>query len=416
MRTVAAAARQNLRARRGHAGDALLTAFVAFWLDDYAVAAPVIQNTVSLLRRQAHGTGGDLRWPSGLTHAVWDDGLPVCVWDDEAWHELVELQVRLISDAGAVRSLPLVLQERALAHAQAGEYREAAWLAEKIARLSELMGMTVPPYIPVLLAAESGRQDEALALMESSLIAAVARGEGGAVTFIELERAVLYNGLGRYEEAWRSACVANEDPLGYVFWILPELIEAAARTGRRAEAAPAMDRLSEMAAVARTSWVRGVEARSRALLSDDAVAEDLYRSAIHHLRQSKDRPKLARTHLVFGEWLRRQGRRSDARDHLRIAYEMFSGWDSQAFAGRASAELLATGERVRKREPKRTNELTSQEARIARLAAHGLSNREIGEQLFISHRTVGYHLAKVFTKLGVSNRTQLHEVISTDVS
>ena len=335
VRTVARAARENLRPRPDHAGDEILAAFVAFWLDDYAVAAPVIQDTVKRLRRRR------LRWPRALN--VWDDGLPVTVWDDEASQQLAELQVRLVSDEGAVRALPVVLTERALAHAHAGQYLEAARLADKIAGISEMMGTPVPPYIPVLLAAEHGQETEAFALMESSLTAAVARGEGGAVTFIHLEKAVLNNALGRYEDAWTSASAAYEDALGYIGWILPELIEAAARTGRRAEAAPAMDTLSEMAAVVRTDWLLGIEARSRALLSDDTLAEDLYRTAIDHLRQSRARPNLARTHLVFGEWLRRQGRRIDAREHLRVAHAMFESWDARAFAHRASTRTARHG-------------------------------------------------------------------------
>jgi DNA-binding CsgD family transcriptional regulator len=406
VRAVAQAVRKNLRPRPDHAGDEILTAFVAFWLDDYAIAAPVIQDTVKRLR------GRYVRWPRALT--VWDDGLPVTVWDDEAWQELAELQVRLVTDEGVVRALPVVLTERALAHAHAGEYGEAARLADKIAGISEMMGTAVPPYIPVLLAAEYGLDAEALALMEASLTAAMANGEGGAVTFIHLERAVLCNALGRYEEAWASASVAYEDPLGYIGWILPELIEAAARTGRHAEAAPAMDSLSQMAAVVRTDWLLGIEARSRALLSDDADAEDAYRTAVDHLQRSSARPSLARAHLIFGEWLRRQGRRIDAREQLRIAHGMFEAWDAGAFAQRAWTELLVTGERVRKRDAKQARDLTAQEARIAQLAARGLSNREIGAQLFISHRTVGYHLGKVFTKLGVGSRNQLHNMLDSD--
>lgn len=237
-----------------------------------------------------------------------------------------------------------------------------------------------------------------------------------AVTFIHLQRAVLYNALGRYDDAWRAASTANEDPLTYLPWILPELIEAAARAGHKTEVAGAMDRLSRMATIAKTDWVRVIEAQSQALLSDDAGAETLYRSAIDRLSQTTSRSMPARAHLLFGEWLRRQGRRVEAREQLHMAREAFEASDARAFAARASLELAASGERIRKRNTPPTNELTPQESRIARLAANGLSNREIGEQLFISHRTVGYHLQKVFTKLGVSNRAQLHQVIAVDTT
>jgi DNA-binding CsgD family transcriptional regulator len=192
---------------------------------------------------------------------------------------------------------------------------------------------------------------------------------------------------------------------------LTELIEAAAHTGGRDTAICAHRRLAEMTSASGTNWALGIEARTRALLSDDDVAENLYREAIERLRRTRVRVELARAHLLYGEWLRRERRRVDAREQLRTAYEMFATMGIGGFAGRAERELLATGEQVRTRVVETREDLTAQEAQIARLARDGVSNGEIGERLFISRRTVEYHLSKVFTKLGISSRHELARVL-----
>jgi DNA-binding CsgD family transcriptional regulator len=230
---------------------------------------------------------------------------------------------------------------------------------------------------------------------------------------------VLNNGLGRYERALAAAQRASEIPWDLIYanyWSLAELIEAAVRSGKSDTAVGAHRRLGEIARATRTDWALGIEARSRALLSDGEIAENFYREAIERLGRTRVRLELARAHLLYGEWLRRQRRRLDARKELRTAYEMFSEFGMEAFAERARVELLATGEHARKRTIETRDDLTPQEAEIARLACDGLSNSEIGARLFISKHTVEYHLRKVFTKLGISSRTKLAEVLPPESS
>jgi DNA-binding CsgD family transcriptional regulator len=239
----------------------------------------------------------------------------------------------------------------------------------------------------------------------------VHRGEGLWLVATEWASAVLYNGLGRYQEALAAAEQAAGHPheLGVSTWVPTELIEAAARSGQPERAAAPLRRLQEISRAAGTEWVLGVEARSRALLSEGAVAESLYQEAIARLSRTRMRVALARAHLLYGEWLRRERRRVDAREQLRIAHSTYSEMGMSGFAERARRELQATGENVRRRSPETRDSLTSQEAQIARLAAEGCTNPEIGAQLYISPRTVEWHLRKVFTKLGISSRTELRE-------
>ena len=235
------------------------------------------------------------------------------------------------------------------------------------------------------------------------------RGGEQGLTSIHLATAVLYNGLGRYEEALAAAQQAVEDPLAVRLstWGLVELIEAAARSGKAEVAVDALGRLSEMTAASGTDWALGVEARSRALLTDGEAAERLYRQAIERLERTRVRVELARAHLLYGEWLRRERRRLDAREQLRTAHELFTEFGMEAFAERARVELEATGEQPRKRTVETRDDLTPQEAQISRLAADGATNQEIAAQLFISPSTVDYHLRKAFRKLGIKSRTQL---------
>ena len=243
---------------------------------------------------------------------------------------------------------------------------------------------------------------------ELGLRSAADRGEGRALTWSEYARALLYNGLGEYEAALDAASPACEhDDLGLVSWALIELIEAAARTDRPDVATPTLERLAERTQAAGTDWALGIEARSRALLSAGPAADALYRQAVDRLARTRVTVHLARAHLVYGEWLRREQRRTDARAHLRAAHDMFERFGARGFAGRARRELQATGETVRKRTVERPELLTPQEAQVARLAAEGRTNPEIGAQLFVSARTAEYHLHKVFTKLDISSRRQL---------
>jgi len=228
---------------------------------------------------------------------------------------------------------------------------------------------------------------------------------------------VLDNGLGRHDAAREAAWRAFErDQVGFGPSLVPELVEAASKTGDTGLLTVALEWLSERTRVSPTEWVLGIEARVRALLSEGEEAERLFRESIERLGQTRVRVELARGHLVFGEWLRRKNRRVDARAELRTAYEMFASMGAEAFADRARRELLATGETVRKRKAETRGELTAQESQIARLARDGLSNPEIGTRLFISPRTVQYHLHKVFVKLGISSRSQLDSVVPRDAT
>jgi ATP/maltotriose-dependent transcriptional regulator MalT len=271
----------------------------------------------------------------------------------------------------------------------------------------------MPPYGALVVAAWRGREADAARKIETILEEVAPRGEGLAFTLGHWARAVLYNGLGRYTEAMAAAERASEhaEDLAFYNWGLVELIEAANRSGSPEHATAALERLADIARASGTDWALGVEARSRALLSDGDIAERLYLEALERLARTRMRVELARAHLLYGEWLRRERRRVDARDQLRTALEMFTSMGTEAFAGRAERELLATGERVSRRSVETQDELTAQEAQIARLAGDGLSNTDIGGRLFISQHTVAYHLRKVFSKLGISSRNQLHGVL-----
>ena len=269
----------------------------------------------------------------------------------------------------------------------------------------------------MLLAALRGRDAEAVPLIEATIAEATAGGQGAAVTWARWATAILRNGRGRYAEATAAAEQASRDtPEAYVsMWALPELIEAAARTGDTQRAARALDELTETTRPGGTDWGLGIEARCRALVSAGQAADALHREAIDLLGRTRLRPELARAHLLYGEWLRRENRRTDAREQLRTAHAMLDEIGMEGFAERARRELLATGETARKRtrqaaaEP--SQELTPQEAQVARLARDGLSNPEIGARLFISSHTVQYHLGKVFAKLGITSRGQLHRAL-----
>jgi ATP/maltotriose-dependent transcriptional regulator MalT len=338
--------------------------------------------------------------------------LAVTLWDEEASDELTERQLRLARETGALDALPIALTNQAITHILVGDLTTATSLVEEIEVVSEATGTPLPPYAAVATAVY-GHPDDALALIDTCLLAATDRGEGAAVKWIQLEKATLCNALGRYEDAWTAAASAYEDPVFYSAWIVSELIESGARSGHAEGVAEALEHLSEMASAARTDWVLGVEARCRALVGDTETADELYRRSIDHLQRTRRPMELARSHLVYGEWLRRQACRVAARNRLRTAREMFDALGAVAFADRASRELAATGETVQKRPSGAStrNEMTVRETQIARLAAEGLSNRDIGERLFISHRTVGYHLAKVFSKLEVSSRVLLRTVL-----
>jgi DNA-binding CsgD family transcriptional regulator len=395
--------------RPPRSADLLLDGYALTITGGYAVGAPILQRAVRVFGSEDTATDEVLRYAFLASYAA------QATWDEEGYRTLPTRQIQLARDAGALSVLPLTLTMRIGAYLHAGELGTAAGLVEELNDVAEATGAEVPPYGALALAAWRGREMPFAALMESSMNAVVARGEGIGVTFIEWLTAVLYNGLGRYPDALAAAGPASQhtEELQSPLW-LQELVEAAVRSGRREQAAAALSELSQMTAVIGTDWALGVNARSQALLSDGHEAERFYREAIEHLARTEASVELARAYLLYGEWLRREGRRIDAREQLRVSYSMLDSVGAEAFAARAARELAATGETVGKRTVARRDELTPQEAYIARLARDGLSNPAIAGRLFISPHTVQYHLHKVFIKLGVTSRTQLDEALGSD--
>jgi DNA-binding NarL/FixJ family response regulator len=302
--------------------------------------------------------------------------------------------------------LPIALNYVAAHHIFAGEFAAAATLIEEADVITAATGNVRMVDFSLLLA---GWRGDASSQFEAGARDAAARGEGLAMAGVEFATAVLHNGLGHYETALAAAQQAREhDELGFGIWVLPELIEAAVRLGQHDLAAASLQGLSERTSLSPREWAHAIEARCRALLTDGQAAEDLYQQAIRQLRGSRMNVQLARAHLLYGEWLRRENRRTDAREQLQAAHQMLASMGADGFAERAARELLATGERVRKRTTDAPSQLTARETQIARLAGNGLSNPDIAAQLFMSRRTVEYHLHKIFTKLAISTRNQLH--------
>jgi DNA-binding CsgD family transcriptional regulator len=379
--------------------DGLTTRFTA----GYAAGAPVVRRALNALLREDDASEEELRALRLACPAAVD------LWEDDIWEGLAIRHLQRAREAGALAVLPLALSERISAHAFAGELGAGASLIEEMDAAADATGSHIPPYGPLVLAAWRGREAEASKLIDAVVDEAVSRGEGLGATVTQWARAVLYNGLGRYEDALAAAERASGHPedLAVFNWGLAELIVAAVRSGHMERAAAALERLTEITRASGTDWALGIEARSRALLSAGDAAERLYREAIERLGRTRVRVELGRAHLVYGEWLRRERRRVDAREQLRTAHEMFTAMGLEAFAGRAARELLATGERARRRTVETREDLTAQQAQVARLARDGLSNHEIGARLFISARTVEYHLHKVFSKLNIRSRAQL---------
>ena len=335
------------------------------------------------------------------------------LWDDETWHALTTLQLEQARDAGVSAVLPYALNYRAIVDINSGDLAAASALVEEADAMSAAMGNPRLSYTSLVLSAWCGHEDGALESFAQAREDGRERGEGIAVTVAALSAAVLYNGLGRYDQALAAAEEAAEcDELSLYGWALVELIEAAARSGKADTAVRALERLSERTRRSATDWALGIEARSRALLADGRAAEDLYLEAIERLERSRMKAHLARAQLVYGEWLRRQGRRLDARALLRTARDSFTAMGAEAFAERAHLELLASGETARARIVDTHDQLTPQETRVALLARDGLTNLEIGERLFVSPRTVEYHLHKVFAKFGITSRNELHLVLA----
>jgi DNA-binding CsgD family transcriptional regulator len=407
---VADAARAAPRAPRpARAIDLLLDGLTSRFTDGYAAGVPQLRQALEAVSRDEGHTEEDTHW-LWLACRIAPD-----LWEDEAWHELASRQLQLARDAGALNVLPLAATYRAGVHVHAGEFAAAAGLIEEADAITEATGNAPLGYTSLVLAAWRGQEAQALELIEASREDAAERGEGRAITLAEYATAVLYNGLGHYRQALAAAqCASEQDDLGLYGWALIELVEAAARSREPELAADALDRLAERTGLSGTDWALGIEARSRALLDEGEGAEDLYLEATERLGRCRIKVHLARAHLLYGEWLRRENRRIDARETLRTAHEMFSTMGAEAFAERTARELLATGETARKRTADTRGQLTAQESQIAELAREGNSNPEIGAQLFISPRTVEYHLHKVFTKLEISSRNELQRVLPSE--
>jgi DNA-binding CsgD family transcriptional regulator len=386
--------------------DLLVDGLATRFTEGYSAGVPPLRTALGAFRGVEASTTGDVRWLWLACRLTQD------LWDDELWSVLASRAVRAARETGALSLLANAATYRACLHVHAGAFDAASSLIDEVDAITQATGMAPLKYASLMLAAWRGNEANALRLFEAGRQEATERGEGMGLGVLEWATALLYNGLGRYAEALAAAERGCEhDDLVQFAWNLVELIEAGVRSGATEAAAAALDRLSDRTQASGTDWALGIEAGSRALLSEGDTADDLYREAIERLARSRGRVHLARARLLYGEWLRREQRRVDAREQLRAAHEMFTAIRAEGFAERARAELLATGETVRKRTVETRDDLTAQEAQIARLARDGRTNPEIGAQLFISPRTVEWHLRNVFTKLGIRSRRELLDAL-----
>jgi DNA-binding CsgD family transcriptional regulator len=388
--------------------DLLLDGLVAL-TDEYAAGIPLCRKALQKLSGEGVSPQERLRW-------LWQ-GCVVALelWDDETAYLLSHQSVQIARKTGTLSELALALSAHTPVLVLCGELSAAASAVAESQSVQEATGISSAPYGALILDAWSGRELQTRDLIEMTTREVRARGEGIGIAICEYARAVLCNGLGQYEEAVLGARSANEyQEVVAENWGLSELIEPATRTGRTDLARECLNRMAHKAQATGTDWALGIEARSQALLSRGADAEEAFRDAIEHLSRTRIRAELARTHLLYGEWLRRANRRVDARGQLNVAHEMFDTMGMKSFAERTRRELIATGGTVHKRNVETRMNLTAQEVQIARLARDGLSNPEIGAQLFLSARTVEWHLSKVFTKLDISSRRQLRAALPED--
>jgi DNA-binding CsgD family transcriptional regulator len=393
-----------------HATDLLLDGLAVRFTSGYVAGAPALTQALAAIREAGARPGPlDVRWPWVARRVAPD------LFDDETWHVFATRNVQNAREAGALAVLPLALNYLSLLRCFEGQLAAAEALLDEADEIADATKSAEMVFGRILLAGCRGDEQRSLAVIEAGETAALARNEGVVLTFGEHARALLYNGLGQHAAAVAPAESASvRDELMVSVWSLPELVEAAARSGNAELAADAMERLAERAMASGTNLAHGIRARASALVSDGEAAEQHYREAVERLGRCRMALDLARAHLLYGEWLRREQRRVDARKQLRAAYEMFASMGAAAFAERARRELLATGETVGPRTPEAAGRLTAQEAQIAQMASDGLSNPEIGARLFISPRTVQYHLRKVFVKLDVSSRNQLQKALGPE--
>jgi DNA-binding CsgD family transcriptional regulator len=385
--------------------DLLLDGLALLITEGHAVAAPTLQRALLAV--------ADMPVEDVLQWGWMAVGASSAVWDHESWHATATRQIQVVRDAGALAELPVHLSYFAMVVMWTGDFAGAASLIAELDSVAAATGSRFPPYALLRLRALQGREGEASAAIASAI--EQFGGQGTTAARAHWAAAVLYNGLGRYEEAASAARQAISGALNHwmLMWVLPDLVEAAGRLGDTELARDALERLAKTTQPSGTEFALGIEARCRALLSDGAAADELYREAIERLGRTRLRPELARAHLLYGEWLRRENRRVDAREQLRKAHEMLVGMGMEAFAERARQELEATGEKVRKRTVETRDDLTAQERQIARLARDGMSNPEIGARLFLSPRTVEWHLRNVYTKLNIRSRRELAKALAS---
>jgi DNA-binding CsgD family transcriptional regulator len=392
--------------------DLLLDGLALAVTDRQAAAAPVLRQAAAACTSADTPVEERLRW-AWLAQVAAN-----YLWDFDGWLAITDGATQLARDVGALDQLPIDLQSQATTVMWCGDFPAAAALITEARLVAEATGTLMAPLAAMSLAALRGRESEAAPLIEATFAAATAGGQGIAVSWTRWVTAVLCNGLGRYADAEAAAKHASQDmpEITVSMFALPELIEAAARTGNRQLAAGAVDDLAKTTRPGGTDFGLGIEARCRALVSQGRAAEGLYQEAIDRLGRTRLRPELARAHLLYGEWLRGENRRTDAREQLRTAHDQLSAIGMEAFAERARRELLAAGETTARRKAGTASTLTPltpQEGQIARLAAEGHSNPQIGAQLFLSARTVEFHLGKVYTKLGIGSRRELPTALAT---
>ncbi len=390
------------------ASDLLLDGLALLTREGYVAAAAALKLALRAFRDEPLSEEDELRW-------LWlACRIARALADDEAWDELAARHLELARRAGAYSALPVALTDRVLVELFSGRTGAAMSLAAESDAVVEATGSHLTLRTSIVLANWRGRDAEAVTLIEEGRQDALRRGEGLWLAANDWGSAIRYNGLGRYEDALAAAEQAADAArgLGPPILLLAELIEAAVRSGHADRAAGPLAHLADIAHAAGTEWALGTHARAAAMLAEGAAAERLYREAIERLSHIRTQATLARARLLYGEWLRRENRRVDAREQLRAAYTMLSDMGMEAYAERAHRELLATGETVRKRTVATLDELTSQEVQVARLAAGGQTNPEIAAQLFLSPRTVEWHLSKVFGKLGIGSRRELRVALS----
>ena len=387
--------------------DLLLDGLALLFTEGSRAAGPTLRRAIAAFATSEVSAEEVLRWGwLAARAAIW-------LWDYDSGFEIPRRAVQIARDSGALEVLAVADNVCGQAAAWGGDFELTALLVAEVEAVKEATGSRIGPYAAISLVGLRGREAEASELIEAVIKGATAGGQGTAVQYAHWANSVLRNGLGRYEEALAAAVEATESApqIFIATWALTELIEAASRTGNAEQARDALARLGEQTEASGSDWPLGIYASSRALLSEGEDAERLHREAIDRLGRTRLRPHLARAYLLYGEWLRREGRRGDARAQLRTAHEAFVAIGMEAFAERARRELSATGESVRKRSDETRDQLTPQEEQIARLARDGLSNPEIGAQLFLSARTIEWHLRKVFAKLGISSRKQLRTAL-----